>query len=164
VGHPIEKGGHQKSTTKVKIKAARKKTCKRKGGRDPAHTPRTTPESMAITDVGALRLTETMDLVATGLDVNIAVAVTESFGAYPHDSHRRAVRALAGVCNQAHAMEVKQAVLVAKEVQLHPWDGGQRDKTKATYTFRLLQSPLRLLRSCPTLLHPRRRRQASGPI
>jgi len=51
------------------------------------------------------------------------------------------VRALAGVCNQAHAMEVKQAVLVAKEVQLHPWDGGQRDKTKATYTFRLLQAP-----------------------
>jgi hypothetical protein len=74
---------------------------------------------MAITDVGALRLAETMELVATGLDVNIAVAVTESFGAYPHNSHRRAVRALAGVCNQAHAMEMKQSVLVAKEVLLH---------------------------------------------
>ena len=61
---------------------------------------------MAIMDVGALRLAETMELVATGLDVNIVVSVTESFGAYPHDSHHRAVRALAGVCNQAHTMEV----------------------------------------------------------
>jgi hypothetical protein len=122
--------------------AARKKTYKREGGRDPAHTPRTTPESMAIMDVGTLRLAETMELVATGLDVNIVVTVTESFGAYPHDSHRRSVRALADVCNQAHAMEVKQSVLVAKEVQLQPWDkGDQRDKTKATYTFRLLQAP-----------------------
>jgi hypothetical protein len=34
---------------------------------------------MAIVDVGALRLAETMNLVATGLDVNITVAVTESF-------------------------------------------------------------------------------------
>jgi hypothetical protein len=91
-------------------------------------------------DVGALRLAETMELVATGLDVNIAVAVTESFGACPHDSHHRAVRVLTGVWNQAHTMEVNQSVPVAKEVQLHPWDG-QRDKTKATYTFRLLQAP-----------------------
>jgi hypothetical protein len=91
---------------------------------------------MAITDVGALRLAETMDLVATSLDVNIAVAVTESFGAYPHDSHRRAVRALAVVCNQAHVMEVTQSVLVAKEVLLHPWDGGgKRDQTKVAYSF-----------------------------
>jgi hypothetical protein len=33
-------------------------------------------------------------------------------------------------------------VLVAKEVQMHPWDGGgKRDQTKAPYSFRLLQAP-----------------------
>jgi hypothetical protein len=38
-------------------------------------------------------------------------------------------------------MEVMKTVLVTKEVQLHPWDGGgHRDKTKPTYSFRLLQT------------------------
>jgi hypothetical protein len=74
-----------------------------------------------------------MDLVATGLDRNITVAVTESFGTYPHDTHLRSVRVFAGLCNQVHPMEVKQTVLVAKEVKLHPWDGaGQPVTTRST--------------------------------
>ncbi len=85
---------------------------------------------------------ETMDLVASGLDVNITVTVTESFGVYPHDTHRRTVHVFVALCNQDHPMEVKQTVLVVKEVYLHPWDGGvQRDKTNPTFTFRLLQAP-----------------------
>ena len=63
------------------------------------HSPRTSPESMTSVDVGTLSLAETMDLVAAGLDLNIAVAVTESFGPYPHDTHRRAVCAFAVVYN-----------------------------------------------------------------
>ncbi len=49
------------------------------------------------------------------------------------------MRTFVALCNQDHPMEVKQTVLVAKEVQLYPWDGGvQWDKTKPTFTFRLV--------------------------
>ena len=99
-------------------------------------------QSMSEVDVVAVRLAETTELVAKGLDPNIAVAATESVGAYPHDSHRRGLRALAGMCGMVgHSMEMKHTVLVTKSVDMYPrGEDGQRDVSKTTYTFRFLQA------------------------
>ena len=98
-------------------------------------------QSMSEVDVVAVRLAETTDLVAKGLDPNIAVAATESFGVYPHDSHHRGIRSLAGMCGMVgYSMEMKQTVLITKAVDMYPrGEDGQRDLSRTPYTFRFLQ-------------------------